>query len=390
MTRRIRVAQVVTRFIAGAGIVALRGARELDPERYDVTVLSGLGGRLVDQAAAAGIRYIPLKSMNPELSPRSDMRGVKELSELLRDGGYDVVHTHSAKAGALGRIAAHRLGTSAIVHTFHGFPFHQYQSPMRRQAYISMERRLGLMTHRFMAVGTTTAADAVRLGIAPAEHITAIAGSIDGELTPTSRGDRRTARATLSIQPGMRVVGTVGRIDYQKAPELFIRAIHATGRDDVMGVWVGDGPLRTTAELLVDRLGMRDRFLFLGDRSDVGALLPAFDVFAMSSRYEGLPCAIVEAMAAEVPVVATAVNSVPDVVIPGRTGLLAPPCDAAGLSRAIVYLLDHPEVGRRLATHARKQIGEMFAPERLGRDLDAIYRDALGSIVCSPLIGAMR
>src|SRR5215212_3344056 len=156
-----------------------------------------------------------------------------------------------------------------------------------------------------------------------------------------------------------------------------VKAVAALHRPDVYMVWIGEGHLRAETEQLIEQYGLADRFLLAGERKDVPQLLPGFDVFAMSSLYEGLPCAVVEAMSCGVPVVATAVNSVPEIVISGRTGLLARPGDPASLSRAIGYLLDHPDEGERMAEAARAHIGDRFSPEVLGRDLTEAYDVAL-------------
>jgi glycosyltransferase involved in cell wall biosynthesis len=375
----VRVAQVVTRFIAGAGGVALRGALALDADRFSVTILAADGGPLFDEAERAGLRVVRLRHMRPELSPLEDWRGLGELQDLLARGGFDLVHTHSAKAGALGRLAAHRIGMAGVVHTLHGFPFHEFQSPLRRRAYIETERRLGRITDQFLAIGSAVAAEAVRLGIAQPERIRSIASAIDPVgLEPATRAMREAARLLIGLPGAAKVVGTVGRLDYQKAPEVMVAAARGLDRPDVRFVWVGGGPLEQSVRRLIERSGLASRFLLLGERSDVKRLLPAFDVFAMASRYEGLPCAIVEAIAAGIPVVATAVNAVPEVVIPGRTGLLVPPAAPEQLGRALAYLLDNPDDAARMAIAARAAVGERFRPDELGRDLTDVYWRALG------------
>ncbi len=142
-------------------------------------------------------------------------------------------------------------------------------------------------------------------------------------------------------------------------------------------LWIGDGDLRTKTQRAIDREGLSDRFHLLGDRADVPRLRPAFDVFAMSSLYEGLPCAIVEAMSCGVPVVATAVNSVPEIVVSGKTGLLARPGDPKSLARALDFMLSHPGDALRMAEAARSHIGNRFTAEVLGRDLTEVYDSAL-------------
>jgi glycosyltransferase involved in cell wall biosynthesis len=373
MTERLRVAQIVTRFMAGAGGVALRGALALDPDRYEVGFVIGSGDRLIQHARAAGFEVIVIERLRGEIALADDRRALAELKTLLRDGKYDVVHTHSSKAGALGRMAAHHADVPRIVHTYHGFPFHEFQSRLRRTAYMRIERSLGKITDAFLAVGPAVAAEAIRLRIAPPERVRTIGVAVSTGPAPQA-ADRAEARRLLGIPPGMHVVGTVGRLDFQKAPDDFVNALAELGREDVYGVWIGDGPLRAKTQKLAARRGLAGRMAFLGERTDVNALLPGLDVFAMASRYEGLPCAIVEAMAAARPVVATAVNAVPNIVVAGETGLLVPPGRPELLSRALRHLIDNPAVAARLGAAGRAHLGAELAPAALGTILDDTYR----------------
>ena len=374
--RRIRVAHVVTKFTAGAGGIALRGALGLDPNRYTSTILAADGGSLLGQAEDAGLEVIRLRHMAPGrgLYPHTDVPGYRELAHHMAGGRFDLVHTHSAKAGGLGRMAARRSGVPAVVHTFHGFPFHEFQSPLRRRVLVGIERRLGRITDYFLAAGTMVAAEAVRLKIAPPERIRGFATVPIGDgIGPVTEVARREARSLLGIPSGAKVVGTVARLEDQKAPLDMVAAIAALRRPNVYMVWIGDGELSAATERQIEKHGIRDRFLLLGHRGDVPRLLPAFDVFAMSSLYEGLPCAVVEAMLCGVPVVATAVNSVPEIVIAGKTGLLARPGDPASLSRALAYALDNPDEAARMADAACGLLNERFMPEALGEDLMEVY-----------------
>jgi|SRR5215213_3000127 len=377
----LRVAHVVTHLSAGAGGITMRGAQGLDPERYSTTILAAAGGSLIERAEDAGLDVVALYDMagGRGIYPRTDLRGFRELCSHLAAGGFDIVHTHSAKAGGTGRLAARRVGVPTVVHSFHGFPFHAFQPLPVRRGLIAIERRLARITDYFLTDGTAVAADAVRLKIAPPDRIRAIASPIDNGIPPATPAARRRARAALGIPAGARVVGTAARLDHQKSPLDMVEAIAALEQPDVRMVWIGDGHLRERTERLIDRRGLTDRFLLLGERADVPALLPAFDVFAMSSLYEGLPCAVVEAMVCGIPVAATAVNSVPEIVISGRTGLLARPGDPASLTRALAHLLENPDDAARMAAAARAHIGDGFRPEVLGRDLMESYAIALRS-----------
>ena len=382
------MAVVVTRMQAGAGGVALRGALAVDPARYEVTIIAGESGSGADsdgsrdsmlvRAAEAGLQVVRVPELVPQIAPFSDARALRRLTEQLTAGGYDVVHTHSAKAGALGRLAAERAGVRRVVHTFHGFPFHEFQSRLRRRAYISVERYLARRTDVFLAVGTAVAAEAVRRGVAAPERVRVINPAIDSPQSAVSRTARAAARTELGVPVGCKVVGTVGRADYQKAPESFVDAIAALNRSDVYAVWIGDGPMRRQMQRRAVRRGLGDRFICTGHRDDVPDLLPGLDVFVMASRYEGLPCAIAEAMTVGLPVVATAVNAVPDVVIPGETGLLASPERPLQLAAAVGYLLDKPGEAARMAAAGRRLIGDHFTPAALAAVLEASYETGDG------------
>lgn len=374
---RIRVAQVITRFIAGGGGVALRGALALDPDRFETVFITGPGGPLAERAASAGFEVLTLRHMRPELAPLQASASAREIRTLLEVGGFDVVHTHSSKAGALGRLAARAAGVPGVVHTFHGFPFHDFQSPLRRAAYIAAERRLGRITDRFIAVGVAVAAEAVRLGIAAPERMRVIPVSVEARTVVQTPHTRARARQLLGLPELTPVIGTVGRIDAQKAPHHFVEAL-ALMSPDVHAVWIGDGPLRAQVEGLVRARGLGGRMHLVGERGDVPDLLPGLDVFVMTSLYEGLPCAVVEAMRCGLPVVASAVNGVPELVVPGQTGLLVPPARPAAVAVAIRHLLDRPEMRQRMSQQARAAVAGKYLADDSGLALGGLYEEVLG------------
>jgi glycosyltransferase involved in cell wall biosynthesis len=185
-------------------------------------------------------------------------------------------------------------------------------------------------------------------------------------------------RAELGIPDGAPIVGTVGRVDLQKAPLDFVRmaALVTRTHPQARFVMVGGGPLEAAVRAEAARLGVD--LILTGYRPDAPRLAASFDVFVIASLYEGLGRALTEALAAARPVVATAVNGVPDLVVPGTTGLLAPPADPAALAAGVAWLLDHPEAGRRMGERGRAQVLDLFAPARMCRLLDRTYCRLLG------------
>jgi glycosyltransferase involved in cell wall biosynthesis len=237
-----------------------------------------------------------------------------------------------------------------------------------------MERFLSNRTDVVLAVGSAVGVEAIRRHLVKPAQLHVVPVTVDGNPVLCEPGTRRRARLMLGLPADAAVVGTVGRLDYQKAPQDFFRALQRLRHSDAVGVWVGSGPLRAAVERQVGQAGLRGRVLLLGERTDVREILPAFDVFAMSSLYEGLPCAVVEAMMAGVPVVATAVNAVSDVVVPGETGLLVPPRQPDLLAGAIDAVLDDPAGAQARAARGRAALGDRFEPQRLGEVLDSVYR----------------
>lgn len=368
----VNVAHIVTRCIAGAGGVAVRGAVSIDPARYRGTLVTGSGGPLLDEARAHGVEVVVIPELVSPISPRQDAVALARIIHVLRERHVDVVHTHSAKAGVLGRVAARRVGATRVVHTMHGFPFHEFQRPLTRATYVQIERSLSRITDAYLAIGTGVAVEMIRRGLARPEQIRTIGPAVDPPTVVTSAATRARARLLLGIPDDVLVVGTVGRMDYQKAPEILIEAVSRL-RSRAMLVWVGDGPLLEAAQQQVAALRLQSRILLLGNRTDVPTILPAFDVFAMASRFEGLPCVIVEAQQSGIPVVATAVNAVPDVVVPGESGLLVPAGRADLLAGALDHALANPHLTRQWVLNARTQLGARYAPETLGAVLDEVY-----------------
>jgi glycosyltransferase involved in cell wall biosynthesis len=374
----LRVATVITRLEGGAGLLALRGAQAMDAAVIAPVIVTGSGGRLVQAASDSGIEVIVEPSLREVIAPRSDLRALRQLEVIFAERDVGVVHTHCAKAGAVGRMAARRRGVPRIVHTFHGFPFNEFQSRARRRAYLWTERQLGRITDVALCVGTAVAAEAVRRELVAPERVRTIGVAVDGpdramaSMSALLPEARRRARAALGLPDEATVVGSVGRLTYQKAPDDFVAALRQLGRPEVTGVWVGGGQL-------AERVGRHARrppgvrLLLAGERTDVLQVLPALDIFVSSSLYEGLPTAIVEAMICGVPVVATAVNAVPDLVVPGETGILVPPGRPAVLAAAIGHLLDRPGVAARMASVARARVGDQYGEAALCAALTAAY-----------------
>ncbi|MDP9340574.1 MAG: glycosyltransferase family 4 protein [Actinomycetota bacterium] len=375
---RIKVLHVITKFWAGAGGNTLVSALGMDPRRYEVWVAACEGGDLWARAEAAGIRTVKLRRFRDHISPLEDLGVLAQLVALIRRERFSIVHTHSAKGGFLGRLAAWGCGTPVIVHTTHGPSFHEFMSPARRKLYIGLDRLARPMTDRFLDVAPSVVRQAVETRIARPGSIAVVPSAVEMDGIPAESDP--SVRPELGLPPGAPVVGTVGRLDFQKAPLDFVRmaAVVARTRPDARFVMVGDGELADQARAEAARLGVDVLFTFTGFRPDAARIASAFDVFVVSSLYEGLGRSLTEALASGRPVAATAVNGVPDLIEHGATGLLAPPRDPEALARCVLWLLEHPHEARQMGLIGRNQVRELFDPARMCELLDREYRRLLG------------
>ncbi len=374
---RPRVLHVITRLDRGGSAenTLLSAARM---EAYAATVAVGLtqGEHSPTEALARerGVEFVAVPHLVRPIRPLQDLRALWELWRLMRQRRFDLVHTHTSKAGLLGRVAACLAGVPRLVHTAHGHVFYGYYGPVRSRLFVWLERWAAGFTDRLIALTSAEEADQLRFGVAPAAKFAVIHSGVDFAPFHRQGSGRQEVRAGLGIDPEGLVIGTLGRLTAVKGQADLVRAF-ALVRRQVEAAWlllVGDGEEREALEDLARRLGVRDRVVFAGWRDEVPAVLRAMDIFAFPSLNEGMGKALVEAMYAGLPVVATRVGGVPELIHEGLDGLLVPPSQPAELAAALLRLvLDAPQrqvMGRAAAQHA----GE-YSVEKMIEKLAALY-----------------
>lgn len=380
---RTKVLHVITRFIGGSGGNTLLSAVGMDPDRYETWVASMPGGPLWDQAEAGGVRTVRLRHMRERISPWQDLLACVELTRLMRRERFAVVHTHCSKAGLIARVAARLAGVPVVVHTFHLFAAHEGLSRSRRRAYLVLDRSVRSLAHRYVAVAPRVAQEAVENRLAPPGSVVVVPSAVALEDIP-HRPDPG-VRLELGIPDDVPVVGTVGRFVAQKCPLDFVRMcalVHAV-RPDAHFVMVGDATLESAGleeETWAEAARLGVPIVFTGFRPDAPRVAAAFDVYVVPSLYEGLGRAVTEAMASARPVVATAVNGVPDLVAPGATGLLAEPRDPVSLARSVLWMLDHPREAAEMGVCGRERVRSHFSPAVMCGALDEVYSELLGQV----------
>jgi glycosyltransferase involved in cell wall biosynthesis len=301
----------------------------------------------------------------------------------------DLLHTHSSKAGILGRAAARLARVPAVVHTVHGWSFNDTQPRATRMAYESLERLAARDTDLLLCVSEADREIGLSRGIGDPARYRVLRSGIDPAMYAQDGEVRQRVRRELGCVPGTVLVGSVGNLKAQKAPLDFVEAARrAHARDPRLRfVFAGDGEQRAEVERAIARASLAGVLRLLGWRDDVPDLLAALDLFLLTSRFEGLPRAALQAIAAGIPVVATDTGGIAEVVVSGEGGVLVPVGDVEAAALAIVRLAADPEARQRLATGARARLGTDFDIRRMVRDLEGHYDDLLAATVPSHLGG---
>jgi glycosyltransferase involved in cell wall biosynthesis len=330
-------------------------------------------GDFLELAREHGVEPVVVSALGREVSPADDAVALANLVRLVRATRPDVVHTHMAKAGTLGRLAAAVCRVPLIVHTYHGHVFHGYFGPAKTQVFLTIERALARLTHRIVVVGERQRDEIASFGVASKDKLLPIplGLELDRFLTAEPGGLRR----ELGLAADVPLVGIVARLVPIKAHEDFLHAARLvlSQRPEAQFLIVGDGERRAELERLVDGLGLRGSVRFLGWRRDLERVYADLDVVALASRNEGSPVALIEALAAARPVVSTAVGGVPEVVVDGQTGVLVPPSDPAALAQAIGRLLGDPRYAAGLGAAGRRHVYPRYSARRLVDDMQALY-----------------
>jgi glycosyltransferase involved in cell wall biosynthesis len=379
---RVRVAHIITRLCkGGAQENTFHTVRLANRDRFEVSLISGptsgAEGSIEDRVAAAGINVIREPALVRPVSPARDALALAGLVRTLRRGRYHLVHTHTSKAGILGRLAARIARVPILVHTPHGNVFDGYFSPWKTRLFIEAERRAARWTDRLIELTPGGIEEHLAQGIGRRGQFVPIFSGIDLKPYDEARAQRAATRDTLGIGPDQFVVGAVGRLEPVKGFTYFMAAAVdiAAQAPHACFVHAGDG---SEAEALRSQSGgLNGRMKFLGLRDDVPALMAAFDVLVVPSLNEGMGRVILEAGAAGVPVVATRVGGIPEVVRDGTTGLLVPPRDPQSIAGAVLSLAKNPAQAGAMGAAARRLVAPEFGLEKMVMRIEALYEELL-------------
>ena len=386
---RKKILHIITRLdMGGSAQNTLQTCKKLCG-RYETVLVHGLSyeSRMTDRekriiedgvedVKAKGVRVIPLPAMVRSIRPIKDLKALLSMVRLIFKEKPDIVHTHSSKAGILGRLAAKIAGVPHIIHTPHGHVFYGHFGPFVSRLFLWIEKFFSKFTDRMVALTDGEKNDYINLSVCPPAKIFKIHSGVNIEQFMNSNGNRVQKRRSLGLDQNGAVIGFVGWLLPIKGPGHLLKAMddvwHAYPETYLVLVGKGDLDLELRAEAL--RKSLNGRVKFLGWRDDVDEIIPLFDILVLPSLNEGMGRVLVEAMAAAKPVVASRVGGIPDLVRDGETGYLVPPADEKALADGIKKLLAAPENAKQMGLRGREHCRQ-FSLEAMIDKLDRLYSE---------------
>jgi len=381
---KIKIIRIIARLnIGGPAIHTILLTAGLNNEGFESTLVTGVEGKyegnMLDLAAAKGVEPIIIPQLRRNIDPVGGFIALVKLYRLMRREKPHIVHTHTATAGLLGRLAAKLAGVPVILHNFHGHVLRGYFGPLRSKALVWIERFLARLSDRIVTVSEGQRRELAGYGIAPLEKITVVHLGFELEALLVCQSHRGELRHELGLTAENKLVGIVARLVPIKNHRLFLQAaqVVAKAMPQARFLVVGDGELREELEAYARDLGLDEKAFFTGWRRDLPRLYADLDVVALTSINEGTPVSLIEAMAAGVPVAATAVGGVPDVVVEGETGYLVEAGAVEGMAEAIIGLLRDSEKAREMGIAGREAVYPRFAAQTLIANIEGLYAELL-------------
>jgi glycosyltransferase involved in cell wall biosynthesis/folate-dependent phosphoribosylglycinamide formyltransferase PurN len=382
--RPLRVLHIITRLIKGGAqentLLTVLGLRD---KGYDVVLVSGpsIGpeGEIESYARSMGVNIIVIPQLIRALHPGKDFLSLLKLFTLIRKNKFDIVHTHTSKAGIIGRWAAKLAGVKVIVHTPHGHIFHSYFGAVKTRIFFLLERISAFACDRIITLTDNCKAEHIELGVAAPDKFVTIHSGIRVDRFLDRNFAKEDIRSDLNIPSKSRVVGTVARLEPVKGVDYFLESMREVldRMPDVHFLIVGDGSQRKALQDRARELGIENNITFTGIRDDVPSLMSIMDLFVLPSLNEGMGRVLVEAGLMAKPAVATKVSGIPELVKHQETGILVEPRNSKELASGIIELLSKPQQAHYLGQNAKSRMAENFSAQSMVDKIEALYKDLL-------------
>ena len=380
---RVKVCHIITKLeLGGAQQNTLYTVNHLNSEKFEALLVCGSGGLLDKETESLKqVKTVFLPSLIRSANPFNDLFSLIKLYRILKSEKPHIVHTHSSKAGILGHWAAYFAGVPVIIHTFHGFGFHDFQSWPVKTLFVLIEKVTALISHKLIVVAKDNIDKALKHGIGRKEQYMVIRSGIETKKFASANFDKTALKASLGIPQNSSVVTTIGPFKPQKNLKDFIAAasLVSSKRPGTVFLVIGDGKQRAELESLISALKLKDAIKLLGWRRDIAELLSVSDIFVLTSLWEGLPRSVLEAMSSALPVVANSVDGTREIVKDCESGYLVEPKNPDKTAEKILELLENPELRSKMGAFGRELITTEYDIDFMVRQQEELYSELLSA-----------
>ena len=373
---KIRVLHILTRLIAaGADENTLFTIQGVDPNRFESTLLVGRDSEIIEEMRNQGVNIIIEPYLRRDIHLLSDIIALININRIIRRSNFNIVHTHTAKAGFIGRLAAKIAGVPIIIHTLHGLSFHDFMPRWQKRLFILLERFVGQFTNLFISVGENIKAKSIAEKIGSEEKYITIYSGMDlskfssVDIIPSKK------RAELGLDAHAPVIGTVARLEPRKGPQYFVEVVRLVREEipNINAVIVGKGSYETALRKKSDEYGLNNNLFLTGFRKDIEEVMAVFDIVCLTSLWEGIPRVLIQGALLGKPLIAFDIDGNSEVVKDGKNGFLIPPISVELFANRVIELLKDKELRKKFSENSKTVIDKRWDKRFMVKEIEKQY-----------------
>ena len=379
---KIKVLQILTRLIGGgADENTLYIVSGVDKNRFESHLLVGGDSEIVDKARSKGIMIINEKNLVRNINPFRDLLALFKIIFYIKKGKYDIIHTHTAKAGFIGRLAAIFAGAPIIIHSLHGLSFHDFMPSWQKKLYIMLEKIVGKYTDLFISVGNNIKQKSIDEGIGKKDKYVTIYSGMDLSKFDNISINKSELRKSLNIAPKDLIIGTVVRLEPRKGPQYFVDIIHNICEQvrDFKAVIVGIGPFEPELRTKIEKNNLQDLIILTGYRKDIAEIMSIFDIICLTSLWEGIPRVLIQGSKLKKPLVAFDIDGNSEIIRHGINGFLIPPLEIEEFSAALQKLANDGELRKNMSQANENIVDNRWDKDHMCQAIEVEYKKLVKS-----------
>ena len=376
MGKKVKVLHIITRLIAaGADENTIYTVIGLDKNLFDTYLLIGGESEIEEEAKKLGVKIIVVKQLVRNVRLIKDLISFIKIYYLIRKCKFHIVHTHTAKAGIIGRSAAKIVGVPIIIHTLHGLTFHDFMPLYQKKFFILLEKFVARFTDHFISVGENIKKKSIEAGIGAPEKYSTIYSGMDLTQFKVVNMDKIQFKKTINMLNNQIIIGTVSRLEPRKGPQYFIEVMERVKKriPNIKGVIVGCGSFRSHLEKKIKKLNLEENIILTGYRRDIAEIMSIFDIICLTSLWEGIPRVLIQGALLGKPLIAFNIDGNSEVIKHEVNGYLVPPIDINEFANRIIYLIENDDIRKKMSLESKRITDSNWDKDYMIKEIKNLY-----------------